>query len=238
MSVSSITLRDEESRIQEVYSQRHPGSIYSRFDPAHLFEMQERERYFLRLLAKTGCRALDKHKILEVGCGNGELLRDLIKWGARPENTFGIDLIPERIVDAKNLCPQGISIQQGNAAEIDFPDQTFDLVFQSTVFTSVLDSQIKVRIALEMLRVAKPDGIIFWYDFSVDNPLNKNVKGVGSREIRRLFQGCDIVLKRITLAPPIARLLAPYSWLVCYFLSKVPLLCTHYLAAIRKGTKN
>jgi hypothetical protein len=106
------------------------------------------------------------------------------------------------------------------------------------VFTSVLDSQIKLRIALEMLRVAKPGGIIFWYDFSVDNPLNKNVKGVGSREIHRLFQGCDIDLKRITLAPPIARLLAPYSWLVCYFLSKVPLLCTHYLAAIRKGTKN
>ena len=238
MSVSSINLRDEESRIKEVYSQRHPGSVYSRFDPAHLFEMQERERYLLKLLAKSGCRALHKHKILEVGCGNGELLRDLIKWGARPENTFGIDLIPERILEARTLCPQGISIEAGNAAEINFPDKTFDLVFQSTVFTSVLDYQIKASIALEMLRVAKPDGIIFWYDFSVNNPLNKNVKGVRLREMRRLFQDCDIVLKRITLAPPIARLLAPYSWIVCYFLSKVPLLCTHYLAAIRKRTRN
>ena len=215
-----------------------PGSIYSRFDPAHLFEMQERERYLLKLLAKSGCRALHKHKILEVGCGNGELLRDLIKWGARPENTFGIDLIPERIVEAKILCPQGISIEQGNAAEINFPDKTFDLVFQSTVFTSVLDYQIKASIALEMLRVAKPDGIIFWYDFSVNNPRNKNVKGVRLREMRRLFPDCDIVLKRITLAPPITRLLAPYSWLVCYLLSKIPLLCTHYLAAIRKRTSN
>ena len=193
MSVSSINFREEESRIREVYSQRHPGSVYSRFDPAHLFEMQERERYFLRLLAKSGCRALHKHKILEVGCGNGELLRDLIKWGARPENTFGIDLIPERILEARTLCPQGISIEAGNAAEINFPDKTFDLVFQSTVFTSVLDYQIKASIALEMLRVAKPDGIIFWYDFSVNNPLNKNVKGVRLREMRRLFQDCDIV---------------------------------------------
>ena len=238
MSVSSINLRDEESRIKEVYSQRHPGSVYSRFDPAHLFEMQERERYLLKLLAKSGCRALHEHKILEVGCGNGELLRDLIKWGARPENTFGIDLIPERILEARTLCPQGISIEPGNAAEINFPDKTFDLVFQSTVFTSVLDYQIKVSIALEMLRVAKPDGIIFWYDFSVNNPLNKNVKGVRLREMRHLFPDCDIVLKRITLAPPITRLLAPYSWLVCYLLSKVPLLCTHYLAAIRKRTRN
>jgi len=238
MSVSYIKFRDEESRIREVYSQRQPGSVYSRFDPAHLFEMQERERYFLRLLAKSGCRALHKHKILEVGCGNGELLRDLIKWGARPENTFGIDLIPERILEARTLCPQGISIEAGNAAEINFPDKTFDLVFQSTVFTSVLDYQIKASIAFEMLRVAKPDGIIFWYDFSVNNPLNKNVKGVRLREMRRLFQDCDIVLKRITLAPPIARLLAPYSWILCYFLSKVPLLCTHYLAAIRKRTSN
>ena len=238
MTASSINLKDEESRIKEVYSKRHPGSVYSRFDPAHLFEMQERERYLLKLLAKSGCRALHNRKILEVGCGNGELLRDLIKWGARPENTYGIDLIPERIIEAKTLCPQGISIEPGNAADINFPDKTFDLVFQSTVFTSVLDDQIKASIASEMLRVAKSDGIIFWYDFFVNNPLNKNVKGVRLREMRRLFQDCDIVQRRVTLAPPIARLLAPYSWIVSYFLSKVPLLCTHYIAAIRKRPRN
>ena len=34
--------------------------------------------------------------------------------------------------------------------------------------------------------------------------------------------------------PPLARVLAPYSYLACYLLEKFPLLCTHYLGAIRK----
>jgi len=54
-------------------------------------------------------------------------------------------------------------------------------------------------------------------------------------EIQSLFPGCDVRLKRITLAPPLTRRVAPYSWLVCYLLSKVPFLCTHYLGVIRKG---
>ncbi len=39
---------------------------------------------------------------------------------------------------------------------------------------------------------------------------------------------------RITLAPPIARRLARWAWPLCRLREKVPLLCTHYLGAIRK----
>jgi ubiquinone/menaquinone biosynthesis C-methylase UbiE len=234
MSTTAESLQAEESRIRDVYAQRSTGDLYSRFNPAHLFMVQERERYFLHLLSKFGCSALAAKKILEIGCGNGGLLRDFIEWGARPENISGIELIPERIAEAKTLCPQTISIQQGNAAEIGFPDETFDLVVQSTVFTSVLDAKIKRKIASEMRRVLKPSGLIIWYDFSVDNPKNKNVKGVNAREIRRLFEECDIYLKRITLAPPIVRRLAAHSWFLCYLLSQFPFLCTHYIGVIKK----
>jgi hypothetical protein len=57
---------------------------------------------------------------------------------------------------------------------------------------------------------------------------------VKKREVQRLFPGCRIELRRITLAPPLVRLLAPYSWLACYVLGQIPWLCTHYLSAIRK----
>ena len=60
-----------------------------------------------------------------------------------------------------------------------------------------------------MLRVLKPGGLILWYDFHVDNPHNRDVQGVRKREIFELFSGCDIRLHRITLAPPIVRLVAP-----------------------------
>jgi len=234
MPFATDSMRAEESRIQEAYAKRRSGHLYSRFNPAYLFMVQEREYRFLSLLSRHGCAPLENKTILEVGCGNGDLLRDFIKWGARPQNITGIELLPERVAEAVELCPKGIKIHQGNAARLQFPDKTFDVVMQSTVFTSILDASMKEELACEMCRVLKPDGLILWYDYHMNNPRNPDVKGVKRREIHALFPKCEIRLQRITLAPPLARLLAPYSWLLCYFLSKLPWLCTHYIGVIRK----
>ncbi len=86
-----------------------------------------------------------------------------------------------------------------------------------------------------MLRVLKPQGLILWYDYHVNNPWNKDVRGVKRREIRRLFPGCRITLQPVTLAPPLARLLAPYSFLLCSLLEKLRIFNTHYLGVIGKS---
>jgi ubiquinone/menaquinone biosynthesis C-methylase UbiE len=234
MSSTAESVTDEERRIREAYARRRSGSLYSRFNRAQLFMVQEREQYFLRLLEENGFTRLEIKNILEIGCGDGDLLRDFIKWGARPENLFGVELIAERVTEAIQLCPKDVEIVQGNAARLQVPDDTFDVVLQSTVFTSVLDPETKKRMAAEMLRVLKQDGLILWYDYHMNNPRNPDVKGVKLREIKTLFPQCDIRIQRITLAPPIARRVAPYSWLLCYFLSKVPWLCSHYVGVIRK----
>jgi ubiquinone/menaquinone biosynthesis C-methylase UbiE len=225
----------EEARIREAYARRQGGTRYSWFNSGHVFMMQERERRLLALLARYGFASLQTKKILEVGCGTGYWLREFIKWGARPGNIVGIDLLADRIGEARRLCPKAVQLRCGSAAELPFPDETFDLVLQSTVFTSVLNSGMKQRMASEMLRVLREDGLILWYDYHVNNPSNPDVRGVKRQEIYQLFPGCRIELQRLTLAPPLARLLAPYSWLACYVLEKVPLLCTHYLGVIQKG---
>jgi len=234
MPASAESLKAEESRIREAYARRRNGNLYSRFNPAYLLMVQEREQRFLSALARHGFAQLESRKILEIGCGTGDLLRDFIKWGARPENVIGIDLLHERVTAAMELCPKAMVICQGNAAKLQFPNETFDIVVQSTVFTSVLDLGMKRQMASEMCRVLKPDGLILWYDYHMNNPWNADVQGVKKREIHRLFPGCSIDLRRLTLAPPFARWIAPRSWLLAYLLERIPLLCTHYIGVIRK----
>jgi ubiquinone/menaquinone biosynthesis C-methylase UbiE len=225
----------ELTRIREAYDRRlHSRAQESWFNPGNLFIIQDIERNLLSVLRDCGFSSLEEKKLLEIGCGTGYWLREFIKWGARPENMTGIDLLAERANAARRLCPAGVTIRCGNAGALEFPEKSFDLVLQSTVFTSILDPELQESIASEMLRVVKQDGLIIWYDFHVNNPRNPDVRGVKKQQIHRLFQGCRIQFRRITLAPPLARSLAPYSVLMCSLLQKLPWLCTHYLCAIRK----
>jgi SAM-dependent methyltransferase len=229
------SLRAEESRIRAAYERREAAAAHCPwFDHGQLFIVQQLERRIWASLRLHGLAPLQSRRILEVGCGTGHWLRQFIQWGASPENLTGVDLLEGRVTQAKRLCSSHVKIHRANAATLDFADASFDLVFQGTVFTSILDSELKAQVAAEMIRVTKDDGLILWYDFRVDNPWNPDVRGVNRHEIQRLFPACRVTLRRVTLAPPLVRRLAPYSWMGCYLLEKIPWLCTHYLGAIRK----
>ena len=58
------------------------------------------------------------------------------------------------------------------------------------------------------------------------------VKAVTRNEIGRLFSRCSLGLQRLSLAPPLLRLLAPGSRAACSVLSSLPPLCTQHLGAI------
>jgi len=85
-----------------------------------------------------------------------------------------------------------------------------------------------------MIRVLKPDGIILWYDYYVNNPRNPDVKKVSKKDIYKLFPNCEIYLKRITLAPSITSLIACRGQLICYILEKLKIFNTHYIGIIKK----
>jgi len=223
----------EEARIRAAYSRRtHDGAQYSWARMGHVFQAQERERYLLRTLRRHGMLPLADKRILEVGSGTGGRLRDFIKWGATPETLIGVELLPDEVAKARALLPPGVTLLCRNAADLPFPPAAFDIVLQSTMFTSVLDPALKRRIAQEMVRVLKPTGLIVWSDFRFNNPWNHDVRGISKAEITALFPLCRVELRRTGLAPPLARRLAEYSWLATYLLSRVPWLCAHYLGVI------
>src|SRR2546426_352083 len=128
----------EAGRIRGVYERRRKGpqGRYSFLNPSYVLMVQERENELLSMLSRYGVGSLEGKRVLEIGCGAGYWLRAFLQWGALPENVFGIDLLPERIEQARKLCPHGVRLECGNAAALGFPGASFDLVLQSTVFTS------------------------------------------------------------------------------------------------------
>ena len=233
----SLVDEQEACRIKEVYAKRATSKRerYSFLDPGFLFMNQEREVRLLALMAERKCSPLTDKKILEIGCGSGPGIREFIKWGARPENLVGIDLLPERVAEARCLCPKTVTLETGNAERLPFASRSFDLVCQSTVFSSILAGDVRRRVAEEMVRVLKPGGSILWYDFFVKHPRNPDVLAMGKKLIHSLFPDCRVTLRRTTLAPPLTRAFAPYSWLLCCCLERLRFLDTHYIGLIRPG---
>lgn len=227
----------EEGRIRATFARRHSDPRYAWSTPAYVFMMQGVERRLLTLLSNNGMGSLNGRRILEIGCGTGHWLREFVKWGAHPQDVVGMDLLAERVCEASVLCAKGTQLFCGSAAALPLSGASFDLVAQVTVFTSILEPDLKRRVASEMVRVLKPGGFILWYDFLFNNPKNRDVRGIRKREIEGLFAGCSVQLQRATLAPPLMRRLASRSWLACSILEAVPLLRTHYLGVIRKAVQ-
>src|SRR5437764_9383875 len=227
----------EDERVRAAYARRRqtiPPERYARTNPFTLCAAHEREEEMAAMFRAEGLTTLAGLRILDVGCGRGDALRQMLEYGADPELLAGIDLLDENVKQARHRSPH-LQIICGSASRLPFPDSSFDLVLQFTLFTSILNHEVKQAIAAEMLRVLAPGGRILWYDFSFNNPKNPDVRGIGKREIRSLFPGLEMKTKRVTLAPPLGRIVAPFSVVLYYFLSRVRPLCTHLLCLLRKA---
>lgn len=224
----------ERERILKTYESYDAGGWFGFQNLAHFVRVQERYRWTLCLLKAYGFHPLGPLRILDVGCGDGSMLRQFLEWGAEPENLAGIDLRPEPVKKARHLNPS-LDIRCGCATSLPWSSAQFHLVCQHTVFTSVLHSEMRQQIAREMARCCAVGGAVLWYDFAYDNPRNPHVRGANAREIRSLFPGFEVHLQRITLAPFIARRIPDRFLPIVYpILASVPLLCTHYLGLFIK----
>lgn len=233
--MDSFRSANETARVREVYSERarrlNGVDVYSPASPPYLFEVQRRQRVMLGRMRQQGLWPLDGQDILEVGCGNGGVMLELLGYGADPRRLHGTDLLAERAGVAHSRLPH-LPVSCASGSHLPYPDRSFDLLLQFTVFSSILDRAICYTVANEMLRVLRPGGAILWYDFWI-NPVNKQTRGIRPDEIRDYFPGCRFTFDRITLAPPLARRLVPATWFGALLLEKLRVLNTHYFAIIR-----
>lgn len=229
----------ELQRLRRVYRARRARGVEDRYAPyerSNLFRLQRLERDLARALRGAGLLPLRNVRALDLGCGGGWWLRQMLRWGAHPTLLAGVDALREAAAATASIHP-GIACVQAGGDALPFAAGTFDLVSQFTVFSSILDAGVRRRAAAELRRVLRPGGLILWYDFTL-NPFNPDTHPIGRRELAALFPGCRIEARRVTLAPPLARLLAPRAWQIAELLEGLPLLRTHLLAVIRDDRRH
>ncbi len=196
--------------------------------------LHERQRALRSLLLRHGRADTAALRLVEVGCGAGGNLLELLRLGFRPEHLQGVDLLPLRLAQAREVLPSAVVLHGGDACALALPEASQDIVYVSTVFSSLLDDAFQQRLADAMWRWLKPGGAVLWYDFTVDNPANRDVRGVPLGRVRELFPTGCIDARRVTLAPPIARRVVRLHPAAYTLFNTIPLLRTHVLAWIEK----
>lgn len=224
----------EVEKVVERYARRDDRRRYSMLQPANWQMALERQRAVLRLFNRLGIGDVSGLTLVEVGAGGGNNLQELIRFGFRPGNLTGIELLPERIASARQALPAGVRLVEGDALAAPIEPASADIVSQSLVFSSLLDDAFQERLAAAMWRWLKPGGGILWYDFTWNNPGNPDVRGVPSARVRQLFPEGRLSYRRVTLAPPLARRATRLHPELYRVLNAVPLLRTHILGWIAK----
>ena len=106
-------------------------------------------------------------KILDVGCGTGDLSIAAKKRAGPTAQVFGIDAAPEMVnVARRKVARKGVEVdfRVGLAEALDFPDGSFDVALSSLMMHHLPDD-IKVRALAEIRRVLKPGGRLLVLDF-------------------------------------------------------------------------
>ncbi len=223
----------EAEAMAERYARRaNLTDRYSPLQPDVWQTLQERQRALIALLQPRA--PLAQQHLVEVGCGAGGNLLELLQLGFAPQHLMGLELLPERLALARERLPVALALELGDASLAAVPPASQDLVLLSTVLSSILAPAAQQALAQALWHWLKPGGAVICYDFTVNNPRNPDVCGVPLSRLRELFPEGQLRSQRLTLAPPLARRLCRLHPGLYGLFNAFPLLRTHRLTCITK----
>lgn len=132
----------------------------------HVFGLHPIHQEMITLAALRG-----GHRVLDVGCGTGNLLRATGKR-YRDVTLTGLDPDPKALATAARKARRAgrpVRLDRGFAQELPYPDGSFDRVFSSLMLHH-LDSESKDALLAEVRRVLRADGLLILADAVADEP--------------------------------------------------------------------
>ncbi len=225
------SMKSDRDRFNDIYRRRqHLGDRYRLDNPGNRFNLERLREAMQEILSTVG-RDISRIRLLDLGCGGLFWTEELVRLGVSRERAFGMDLLHWRMREG-HQSGRDIQAVNGSATAIPFGSESFDLVCQFTLMTSVTDSSARRHIVEEMRRVLRPGGYVLWYDFRYNNPANPHTRAIGRSEMRRLFEGWNMAVVPVTLIPQIARKIPSGLSPLLKFLYRLPILRSHYVALI------
>jgi len=227
--------RAERDRLERVYGAYSSDPYYTKIwtgDTAR-FILERKWEDIGRMLGAEGVDTATA-RLLDLGAGSGGDCDRFRRLGLRPERIVALDLLRDypRLARRSHAW---LAALQADGALLPLRDGSFDIVYQSTMLSSVLDRDRRTRILHEVRRVLARRGLFVSYDTRYPNPWNRNTRPVSSAEIAAAFPGCRVRVKSTTPIPQLIRLfrfLPPAVWRA---IERIPPLRSHLLVVVRKA---
>lgn len=139
---------------------------YSLINPVGFYgSMRIREAFYnvFKGLRELGVD-VSQEKILDVGCGKGDLTRYFADLFHNPERIYGLDLSAHRINQARTLNPRINYFVEDLVTFQTFKEEDFGLITATDVFMHLETEEQILRALKNIGGILKENGIFIWYD--------------------------------------------------------------------------
>ncbi len=167
------------------------AGLYSNISPTTFF-LKARYRKILPFLQDVKGK-----KVLDVGCGNGVFMKEVIKRGGTVVGIdYSEDMLKEAAKELENYDKHSYKLLVANATKLTFPNASFHLVLASGL-TDYLSKEDDMRFLKETTRVLKAHGRAIITFPREDSPLQMLRSGSGLW-LRKMFLSLPPIMSSFT----------------------------------------